>query len=395
MRAFDGIRILDCTHVIAAPFASYQLAVLGADVIKVEDPNAPDQGRESGSDNTLNKALMGTGFLTQGSNKRAIALNLKSEAGREVLKRLVADWADVLVENYRPGAFDALGLGYDDLSKLNPKLIYASMSAFGRDGPRRSQTAYDPAIQATSGITASTGTNSSGPIKPGAPIIDFATGMVGAYAISAALYQRMRTGEGQHIDTSMLDVALILQGTLITDFCHSGSHPKRGSSRRFASNGIYQTKDGLVQLSANNARQQRRFYEVIGRPDVAASSFDERLANFSSERAIIAEKMMEKTVDEWEAYLQSERVPAARVRELREALADPQVATRGVLHRHENVPGIGKPLTVPLAAFKFAHDGPSIERSPARFAEHTDQVLRSAGYSDKQIVEMRKSGAIA
>ena len=104
---------------------------------------------------------------------------------------------------------------------------------------------------------------------------------------------------------------------------------------------------------------------------------------------------MEKTVDEWEAYLQSERVPAARVRELREALADPQVATRGVLHRHENVPGIGKPLTVPLAAFKFAHDGPSIERSPARFAEHTDQVLRSAGYSDKQIVEMRKSGAIA
>src|ERR687883_655289 len=118
MRPFEGIKILDCTHVLAGPFAAYQLGVLGADVIKVEDPNEPDQSRESGSDHALNKQRMGTSFLTQGSNKRSIALNLKSEGGREALKRLAADWADVFVENYRPGAFKALGLGYEDLSKL-------------------------------------------------------------------------------------------------------------------------------------------------------------------------------------------------------------------------------------------------------------------------------------
>src|ERR1041384_4870018 len=139
MRPFEGVKIIDCTHVLAGPFAAYQLAVLGADVIKVDDPNEPDQSRESGADHTLNQQMMGTGFLTQGSNKRAIALNLKTGGGREVLKKLVAEWADVLVENYRPGAFKSLGLGYDDLAKLNPTLIYASMTAFGQTGPRGNQ----------------------------------------------------------------------------------------------------------------------------------------------------------------------------------------------------------------------------------------------------------------
>ena len=197
MRPFEGIKVLDCTHVLAGPFAAYQLAALGADVIKVEDPNEPDQARESGSDMALNKKRMGTGFLTQGSNKRSIALNLKTEGGREALKRLVKDWADVLVENYRPGAFKALGLGYDELSKLNPKLVYASMTAFGQDGPRGKHTAYDMAIQATSGFTASTGTPDSGPIKTGAPVIDYATGTTGAFAISDRKSTRLNSSHSQ------------------------------------------------------------------------------------------------------------------------------------------------------------------------------------------------------
>lgn len=396
MRAFEGIRILDCTHVIAAPFATYQLAVLGADVIKVEDPTEPDQSRQMGADHTLNRAMMGTRFLTQGSNKRAIALNLKTEGGRDALKRLVTDWADVLVENYRPGAFKALGLGYDDLSQLNPKLVYASMSAFGQDGPRGYQTAYDPAISASSGLTSSTGTENSGPVKTGAPVIDFATGAMGAFAISAALYQRMRTGEGQYIDVSMLDAALMLQGSLITDYLHSGHHPKRGEGKRVAANGMYQTSDGLLQLAASNPRQQRRFFEAIGMPDEASrASFEKRDAHFDAEFAAVAEKMKGKTADEWETYLQSKHVPAARVRELREALVDPQLKSRAVLHSHENVPGVGKALSVPLAAFKFAHDSPSIERPPARVGEHTDEVLAAAGYGAGQIAAMRKAGAIA
>jgi crotonobetainyl-CoA:carnitine CoA-transferase CaiB-like acyl-CoA transferase len=165
-RPFEGIRVIDVTHVLAGPFAAYQLAVLGADVIKVEHPDEPDQSRGSGADKALNRCDMGTSFLTQASNKRSITLDLKLEKDREILKKLVAT-ADVFVENYRPGAFEALGLGYDALAAINPRLIYASFSAFGQNGPRGRQTAYDHVIQATSGIMAMTGTADVHPIKLG------------------------------------------------------------------------------------------------------------------------------------------------------------------------------------------------------------------------------------
>jgi crotonobetainyl-CoA:carnitine CoA-transferase CaiB-like acyl-CoA transferase len=397
MRPFEGVKILDCTHVLAGPFAAYQLAVLGADVIKVEDPNEPDQSRESGADMALNKKRMGTGFLTQGSNKRSIALNLKTEGGREALKRLVKDWADVFIENYRPGALKALGLGYEDFSRLNPKLVYASMTAFGQDGPRGNMTAYDHAIQATSGITATTGTETSGPTKVGAPVIDYAVGTTGAFAISAALYQTLRTGKGQHIDMAMLDVALILQASHITDYFHSGHTTKRaGNKMRFPESSMQQASDGLLQLAASNARQHRRFYTAIGEPrEAERCSLDERYARYDEKQAMIAKKIKEKTAQEWEDYFQSKHVPATRVRELRETLQDPHLKHRGVLHRHENVPGVGKPVTVPMAAFKFAHDGASIETPPPQLGQHTDDVLASAGYSADEIAKLRKAGAVA
>jgi len=165
---------------------------------------------------------------------------------------------------------------------------------------------------------------------------------------------------------------------------------------RFASTSAFPAKEGLIQLAASNGRQHRRFYEAIGDPDEAKrASLEERYARHAEKLAAVAEKMKEKTADEWEAYFQSRHVPAARVRELREALADPHLKSRGVLHRHEKVPGVDKPVTVPLAAFKFAHDGPSIERPPARVGEHTDQVLASVGYTAEQIAALRRSGAIA
>jgi crotonobetainyl-CoA:carnitine CoA-transferase CaiB-like acyl-CoA transferase len=395
MRPFEGVRILDCTHVLAGPFATYQLAVLGADVIKVEDPDEPDQSRETGGDHALNKARMGTSFLTQGSNKRSIALDLKSEGGRGALRRLVRDWADVFVENYRPGAFSALGLGYGDLSRLKPRLIYASMTAFGQDGPRGSQTAYDHAIQATSGITAATGTQASGPIKAGVPVIDYATGTMGAFALAAALYQSQRTGKGQYIDMAMLDVAMILQSSHITDYFHSGKHHQRSGNRmRFAENSMHEAADGLVQLAASNPRQHRRFYQAIDEPaEAERASLDERYTRYNEKFATIAAKLRQKPADHWENFLQGKHVPATRVRELPEALRDPQLSHRAVLHRHGNVPGVGKPVTVPLAAFKFAHGGPSIERPPARVGEHTDEVLASVGYSPAEIAALRAAGA--
>ena len=381
MRPFEGIRVIDVTHVLAGPFAAYQLAVLGADVIKVDDPNDPDQSRSSGSDKQLNYAQMGTGFLTQASNKRAITLDLKTERGREILKKLVAT-ADVFVENYRPGAFEALGLGYDDLSKINPRLIYASFSAFGQKGPRGQQTAYDHVIQATSGIMAMTGTKDVHPVKFGSPAIDYATGMSGAFALSAALFQRERTGKGQRIDMAMLDVAMILMSSHLTSYLRNGWHPKpHGNHHHNATNGAFATKDGtLVMLGASNVRQQKRLWNAVGRPDMAKNNNDERDADHDREMKVLAEIMLTRTADEWEEFLQARHVPACRIRTMGEAVADPQLATRGILHRHKGANGVDGPFSVPVAPFMFAHGGPRIDSAPPALGEHNEEIFAELGY---------------
>ena len=199
------------------------------------------------------------------------------------------------------------------------------MTAFGQDGPRGNQTAYDHAIQATSGITAATGTLESGPIKTGVPVIDYATGTMGAFAVSAALYQTLRTGKGQYIDMAMLDVALILQSSHITDYFHTGKHHKRaGNKMRFPESSMHEASDGLLQLAASNRRQHRRFYNAIGEAaEAERTSLDERNARYDEKHAMIAAKIKQKTAQEWEDYLQSKHVPATRVRETHETLAGP------------------------------------------------------------------------
>ena len=393
-RPFEGIRIIDITHVLAGPFAAYQLGLMGADVIKVEHPDDPDQSRDTGTDNDLNHVGMGTGFLTQGSNKRAITLNLKTEQGRDILKKLVAT-ADVLVENYRPGAFEALGLGYKDLKKINPKLIYASFSAFGQGGPKRIRTAYDHVIQSTSGIMAMTGTPEVNPIKIGAPAIDYATGTMGAYALSAALFQRERTGEGQRVDMAMLDVAMMLMASHVTGYLRNGKHPKpAGNKMAHATSMAYQTAEGMLMIGASNLRQQKRLWTVLERPDLIKRTNDEREADFDREARTLTEIMLTRTAAAWEEYLQERHVPASRVRTMGEALADPQLASRGLLHKHENAPGIPGSVTVPVAAFKFGHDGPRVDRPPPMFGHHNDEVLTELGYTASDIAGFRSAKII-
>jgi len=395
MRPYEGIKIIDITHVLAGPFAAYQLGLLGADVIKVEHPTDYDQSRDSGGDRALNKQQMGTGFLTQASNKRAITLNLKHEKGREILKKLVKD-ADVLVENWRSGAFPALGLGWNDLRPLNPRLIYCSMTAFGQEGPRGVQTAYDQLIQATSGMMAMTGTPDVNPIKTGAPVIDYATGTMCAFAISAALFQRERTGRGQYIDSAMLDVSLMLMGSHITSYMRTGHEPKpKGNRMDRASSQLYEAKDAPLMIAAGNRGQHERLFRAVGRPDIAAqSSHDEREELYEKQTEELQKIIEQKTADEWEQHLQGSHVPAGRVRRLSESLAAPQLKARNVLHRHEKIDGIEGPVTVPLAAFKFADGGPSIETPPPRLGQHTDEVLASLGYSKHEIAQLRQEGAI-
>jgi crotonobetainyl-CoA:carnitine CoA-transferase CaiB-like acyl-CoA transferase len=393
-RPFEGIRIIDITHVLAGPFAAYQLAVLGADVIKVEHPNEPDQSREGGTDRALDRRKMGTSFLTQGSNKRSITLDLKTEMGREILKKLIAR-ADVLVENYRPGAFAALGLGYEAVSQINPRLIYCSISAFGQDGVRREQTAYDHVIQATSGIMASTGTEAVNPIKIGAPAVDYATGTMGAFALASALFQRERTGKGQHIDLAMLGVAMMMQASLMTGYFRNGSEPKpHGNKQPFATNSAYDAKEGMVMIGASNIRQQARFWRAVERTDMIKTDNEARVDDREREAEIIADIIKTKTADEWEVYFQTRHVPAARVRTMAEALADPHFTGRRVFHKFDSVAGIDGPVGVPLAAFRFAHGGPSIERPPPEFGADTDAVLAEHGYSAEEIAGFRRAEVI-
>jgi len=390
MRPFEGIRILDITHVLAGPFAAYQLALLGAEVIKIEPPDAPDQSRDSGPDLAGNRALMGSYFVTQGANKRCLTLDLKTRAGQDILKQLVLG-ADVLVENFRPGAFEALGLGWEALAALNPRLIYCSISAFGQAGPRGGQTAYDHVIQATSGIMAATGTPAVNPIKFGAPAIDYATGTMGAFALSAALFQRERTGRGQRIDLAMLDVALLMQASHVAAYLRTGHGAKpSGNKHQHATNSAYQTRAGLVMLGASNLRQQKRLWEALGRPEMAKTDNEARSAARDHEEAVLTEIMLTRTAEDWEDYLQSKHVPAARVRPLEEALADPQLASRGVVQRFpEGAPGLPGPFGVPVAAFTLAHGGPRVDTPPRPMGADTDAVLGELGYSAGDIARLR------
>ena len=236
-------------------------------------------------------------------------------------------------------------------------------------------------IQATSGIMAMTGTKDVHPVKFGAPAIDYATGMTGAFALSAALFQRERTGRGQRIDMAMLDVAMILMSSHLTGYLRNGAHPKpHGNRHPHATNGAFETKDGLVMLGASNLRQQRRLWTVLGRPDMIKRTNDERDADHDREIAVLSEIMLTRTADEWEEFLQARHVPAARVRTMGEAIADPQLASP----RHHPSPrrrgtGIEGGFGVPVAAFTFAHGGPRIDTPPPTLGQHNEDILRELG----------------
>lgn len=394
-KALAGFRVIDATHVLAGPFASYQMAVLGAEVIKVEDPADPDQARLQGSDRQLSNAAMGTAFMAQGSNKKAVALNLKTESGRDVLKRLT-ETADVFVENYRPGAFDALGLGYEDLRKLNPGLVYCSVSAFGSTGPRREQTGYDSVLQAFSGLMAMTGDEDGDPLKCGGPVVDYATGTTAAYAVTAALLQRERNGgKGQFVDVSMLDVALILCSPYITGYLWNGSHPKpKGNRFPFATIGQYRASDADLMVAASNLEQQRRLWVALGREDLVKSNNDQRLDNHAEEETALTQIIATMPADYWESFLRERRIPAARVRQLNEALADPQIASRPLLHKHVAPGNPVDGLVVPVAAFTMSESEPGVSFPPQAVGAQTAELLREIGFDGAQLEMLRAEGAI-
>src|ERR1700748_332043 len=276
----SGIRVVDITNVLAGPFCGYQLALMGADVIKAETPGSGDLARQLGADAKLSKINMGASFLAQNSGKRSITINLKSEGGKEIFKRLVKS-ADVVVENFRPGVMDRLGVGYEALKAVNPKLVYCALSGCGQTGPMKNAPAYDQIIQGLSGAMSITGDGDSAPLRVGYPVCDSIGGMTAAFAIAAALTGVARTGEGRFIDVAMLDSTLATMGWVVSNYLITGQEPvPRGNDNFTASpSGRFQTGEGLLNIAANKQEQFVALAGLIGRPDLATDPrFTEREA---------------------------------------------------------------------------------------------------------------------
>ncbi|SFR13245.1 CaiB/BaiF CoA transferase family protein [Poseidonocella sedimentorum] len=386
LSALNGIKVLDLTHVLAGPFCTYQLGLMGADVIKVEDPENPDCARGRGPDDALNAVGLGLTYQVQGANKRSLALNLKTPQGAEVLRTLVKS-ADILVENYTTGALENLGLGYDVLTKINPCLIHCSITGYGDSGPQARHGAYDNVIQATSGTILQ-----CGGIKPGVSFVDYATGYAAAFAISAGLIQRAQTGRGTHMSVSMLEVAL----QMMAPEAAGAQHPAPVARGKEAGIASYDTRDGRLMLGAFRPAQYRKLavlLEDLGHPLPALAQvkdWPDVWALSEEVKANLRDIFLTKDADTWVTHLRACDLPAERVKSLSEAVTLPQIAARGYFQ-----PNPIDPVThLPTTAFHMDNTGASVTKAPPTLGEHTQDVLTELGLDADQIGKLMEAGIV-
>jgi crotonobetainyl-CoA:carnitine CoA-transferase CaiB-like acyl-CoA transferase len=397
MRLLEGIRVLDLTNVLAGPFCCYQLATLGADVIKVEVPGTGDLARELGADPLLNKRLMGTSFLAQNAGKRSITLNLKSAAGKQVFQRLVAT-AQVVVENFRPGVMQRLGLDYPVLRQANPGLIYCAISGFGQDGPLKDNPAYDQIVQGLAGVMSVTGTKDGAPLRVGYPIADTIGGLTAAFAIAAALVRRGRTGEGEFIDVSMLEATLVTMGWQVSNYLIGGVETKRAGNENMTASpsGTFATADGLLNIAANRQEQFETLCRVMGRPELVGDPRfghrEDRLAHRAALKAEIEAALAHRPAAEWAAVLNAAGVPAGEILSVPDILGHAQVTERGLVQRFADTPGVERDVAVVRAGFRLASGDPHATRHPPELGAHTRSILKELGLSDAEIASLQADG---
>ena len=391
-----GVRVLDLTNVLAGPFACHQLAHLGAEVIKVEAVGRGDLARNLGADPALSAKGMGISFLAQNAGKRSLTLNLKDPRGKTALKRLVAR-ADVLVENFRPGVMDRLGLGYERLKPENPRLIYCAISGFGQEGPWADRPAYDQIVQGVSGVMSITGDADSAPLRVGYPLADTVGGLTASMAICAALNAPER---GAFIDVSMLDSVLATMGWVVSNHLIGGVEPRPNGNENMTSapSGAFQCADGLINIAANKDEQWEALARHLCRADLLEApdyaTREDRKANRLRLKAELETVLTTRPARDWARELNGLGVPAGAVMTVPEVLRHPQVADRGFLARFDDVPGVAQ--AVELARIGAMIDGqrPAVEAPPPALGQDTADILTALGYSEGEIAEMRAEGVI-
>lgn len=395
-KAFEGVRILDFTHYLAGPFSTGQLALQGADVIKVE-PIDGDSMRATPLSKAWSAQGLSPSWMAVNANKRSLALDLTRPQAVEIIERL-APGIDVVVENFRPGVLDRRGIGYSRLSQINPRLIYCGVSGFGSTGPERGTASFDGKIQAMSGLMSMTGEPVNGPMRAGFAAADVTAGMTAAFAIATALFQRTHTGQGQFVDVAMLDAMLsFLSGQVAEHTVLGTQHTQLGNgsvSRKPTAN-RFRCGGGYIVLAVLTDRQFENLLRTIGRADAIAdprfADWNTRIDHEPALRQLIEEGLKEGDPKSWETRLTDADVPCATVHSLADILQHPQVAHRGLLQETETPLG---PVRLAGAGFRMAHGNGGIDRPPAAVGQHTDEVLAMAGYSAAQIESLRQSGVV-
>jgi crotonobetainyl-CoA:carnitine CoA-transferase CaiB-like acyl-CoA transferase len=396
VRPFTGVRILDFTQVLAGPYASYQLALLGADVIKIERRGGEDMRRTPLSREWADRN-MAPSFLAVNGNKKSLTLDLQKPAARDIVLKLAAK-ADVVMENFRAGVMDRLGLGYAALSAINPKLIYCAISGFGQTGPSSGEAGYDGKIQAMSGIMAITGHEEMGPTRAGFAVCDVLSGATGAFAISSALFQRTHTGKGQFLDVSMLEASLAFLTTQVADYTVAGHHQHQAGnqaiSRKVTAN-LFRAKDSFLLLAVNDEKQYRNLMTALGRTDVFAdprfSDWFLRKENETALRAIIEAALAAEHAKAWERRLNDAGAPCASIWKVEEIIDHPQVVARNVMQTVDSPYG---PIRLMGSGFQMAHGGGKLDSLAPEVGADTDAVLGEIGYDAAAIAALRAEAII-
>lgn len=398
MLPLAGVRVLDLSNVLAGPFCAYQLVLFGAEVTKVEHPEGGDLARRLGADKDAAARNMGASFVAVNAGKRSITLNLKDPRGKAILLDLVRN-ADVLVENFRPGVMDRLELGYDQLSKVNPALVYCAISGFGDEGELSRRPAYDQIIQGMSGVMSVTGDAQSAPLRVGYPVSDTVGGLTAAFGICAALVDARTSGRGRRLDVSMLEATLATMGWVVSNYLNAGVEPAPMGNENFtaAPSGTFRTGAGLLNIAANETRQFESLCEVIGRPDLPRDErFCARHTRKQYREALKAEIETALAADSaanWEARLLERGVPVGRVLSVPEILAHPHLAERRFIREFEAAEGEAA-QRVTRAGLRLA-DADAAPATPApTLGAHTRETLAQLGYEAAQIDALHHDGVI-